>query len=175
MTAPSKRRLTQKRLKELLTYHAETGVFVWNVVRGGKRPGDVAGSVCRARGKDYIRIRLDDELIMAHRLVWLYVHGTWPDDELDHEDGDGLNNRLLNLQPANRVQNNTNASLRKDNWTGTPGVHQVRNGNWVAVAGKGGIHRFGTHPTKEAAVAARKRGEEQLDYHPTHGKPKVRP
>lgn len=176
MTASAPRALTRKRLKELLSYDLATGEFRWRVMRGGKHPGDIAGCVGRARGKDYIRIRVDDELIMAHRLAWLYVKGRWPARELDHEDGDGLNNRFKNLVPADRLKNNKNASLRKDNKTGTPGVFQIKGGKYqVCVKHKGEAHFLGTFGTLPQAVKARRAVDEKFDYHPGHGKEKVRP
>jgi hypothetical protein len=160
-------------LRELLAYDTETGVFTWRAARGGKLPGDVAGSVCRARGKDYIRIRLDDELIMAHRLAWFYVHGVWPEEELDHDDGDGCNNRLPNLKPANRLQNNKNASLRRDNQTGVPNVIKARNGRFEArVRHLGVIEYLGTFDTVEEATAVKKAAEKRCNFHPNHGKTK---
>lgn len=173
MTKPAERKLTQARLKELLHYDPLSGLFTWLVVRGGKHVGDVAGSVCRARGKDYRRIRLDDELIMAHRLAWLYVHGEWPEDELDHEDGDGLNNRISNLRPADRLQNNKNASLRKDNRTGVPGVYEMQPGRFqVTIKHRGQTHYLGRFGDVPAAAAVKKAAEQQFQYHPQHGKPK---
>ncbi len=177
MTAAAPRRITQARLKELLNYDPMTGHFTWRVMRGGKHPGDIAGCLSRARGKDYIRIRVDDELIMAHRLVWLYVYGRWPEDELDHEDGDGLNNRLKNLRPADRLKNNTNASLRKDNKTGLPGVFRTRNGNYAVTVGAAGVPgaHVGTVPTLALAKKLRDRETKKRNYDPGHGKPKARP
>lgn len=173
MTKPAKRALNPNRLRELLAYCPETGLFTWRQVRGGKSPGDLAGSVCHAQGKSYIRIRLDDELIMAHRLVWLYVYGVWPDDELDHEDGDGTNNRLLNLIPADRLQNNKNASLRKDSKTGIPGVNAMPNGKFqVTIRHRGVANYLGTAETLDAAARMRKVAQEKFNFHPTHGKKK---
>lgn len=173
MTQAAARTITQARLKDLLHYDPETGDFTWRLVRGGKLPGDIAGSVCRARGKSYRRIRVDDELVMAHRLAWLYVHGVWPEDELDHDDGDGLNNRILNLKPADRLANNQNASLRKDNRTGVPGVFRVRNGKYQAkIRHEGQVQYLGTFDGMPAAAAAKKAAEEKFQFHPQHGKQK---
>lgn len=171
MTRAVERKITQARLKDLLHYDPETGNFTWRQVRGGKLPGDIAGSVCRARGKDYRRIRVDDELVMAHRLAWLYMHGVWPDDELDHEDGDGLNNRIRNLVPAGRQENNVNASRRSDNKSGHPGVHfHKRIRKWAAALGAGGKIWLGYYDKLEDAIAARKAAEAEHGYHPQHGK-----
>jgi hypothetical protein len=40
-----------------------------------------------------------------HRLVYLYVHGHWPEGQLDHRDTDKLNNHPDNLRIATSQQN----------------------------------------------------------------------
>lgn len=175
MTKAAGRKLTQARLHNLLIYFPETGEFRWKVVRGGKRPGDLAGCKDLVRGKWYLRIRIDDELILAHRLAWLYMHGKWPEDELDHDDGDGLNNRIANLKPANRDSNNRNASRRKDNKTGVPGVQLTSSGRYAAHIRQGGrqVH-LGTFDTLNDAAAAREAAKQEFLYHPDHGKEPIR-
>ena len=60
----------------------------------------------------YRQIRIDYENYLAHRLAWFYVHGAWPDGEVDHIDGATDNNRLVNLRVVTRQQNRWNYSLR---------------------------------------------------------------
>lgn len=79
--------LTQHRLKELLHYEPETGVFTWKVDSrdGGRghRSGDTAGTLAQG----YTVIRVGKVVYKAHRLAWLYVHGSFPEHEIDHVDG----------------------------------------------------------------------------------------
>jgi len=66
--------ITATRLRELLNYDPQTGVFVW-VGRGrGLRTGARAGCL---EGK-YRRLRVDGVDYYAQRLAWFWVHGTWP-------------------------------------------------------------------------------------------------
>lgn len=58
----------------------------------------------------------------AHRVVWAFAHGDWPPSELDHKDGNPLNNSLSNLRVAERAQNLRNQGLRKTNSSGYKGV-----------------------------------------------------
>ena len=77
--------ITQKELLENLVYDKDTGVFTRKISLNTKiRVGDVAG------GKDvkgYVCIRVMGKTYKAHRLAWLYVHGKWPENEIDHING----------------------------------------------------------------------------------------
>lgn len=105
------RKLTKERAEEKLALDPDTGALVWKITH---RKGCVAGHRCIERGKAYIRVRIDDELIMAHAIVWLLTHGEFPYFELDHLNGDGTDNRPANLAKSNRLLNNSNTSKRKD-------------------------------------------------------------
>lgn len=107
----TKRKVTRERLLQKLDLDVSTGNFIWKETH---RKGHVAGIVATERGKSYRRIRIDDELIMAHALVWLAVHGEFPMFELDHINGNGLDNRPENLERSNRLRNNSNTSARHD-------------------------------------------------------------
>lgn len=110
--------LTQARLRELLEYSPETGVFKWRVNRQGHcKAADVAGA---RRHDGYIRITVDQHRVWAHRLVWLYVNGTWPLQQIDHINGNPSDNRLANLRdvsPQTNMQNERQARRRKNGGT----------------------------------------------------------
>lgn len=117
--------LTAERLRELLSYDPETGLFTWLKRRGGKAaPAVVAGTLCAAgRSKGYITIGIDGVLYKAHRLVWLYIHGTWPLDQIDHINSVRHDNRALNLRNVtNSVNQQNQKKARSDNKTGFLGV-----------------------------------------------------
>lgn len=110
--------LTQARLKELLRYDPETGVFTWRATKSRRKAGAVAGSIQFG----YVRISIHRKIYSAHRLAWLYVYGKWPDKEIDHINRVKNDNRLCNLRDTTREINNQNASLRKDSPFGVRGV-----------------------------------------------------
>ena len=78
-------------------------------------------------------------------------------EDVDHINGDGLDNRRSNLRLATRSQNKCNTGLRSDNTSGYKGVCFDKNrGKWIAYAylhGKG--YRFGQFDTPELAYEAR--------------------
>lgn len=113
-------KLTQKRLKELLDYDPETGVFVWRVYRSSNaKAGDIAGSLNK---RGYMQISIDDKRYTAHRLVFLYVDGYFPENEVDHKYRDKLNNRRSDLREVSRRCNLRNKGLQKNNTSGVAGV-----------------------------------------------------
>jgi hypothetical protein len=119
-----KNNLTVERLKEILIYDQDTGEFSWRTRRGSRAPqGGVAGAVSQSSDKlSYVQIQIDGRLYKAHRLAWLYVHGVWPEEMVDHINGDGLNNTIANLRLANRSENMRNTGVRRDNIVGRKGV-----------------------------------------------------
>lgn len=121
--------LTQARLKELLHYDPETGVFVRLVSRGRAAAGSVAGSPDK---NGYLQISIDKSNYLAHRLAFLHELGRFPLDEVDHIDRDPSNNRWNNLREATRSLNGANTRLRPDNASGHRGVYwEQRRGKWL--------------------------------------------
>lgn len=102
----SKADLTPARLRELLDFDPETGVFVRRKSRG--RP-DLVGTPAGAMdARGYLEVYVAGRLHKAHRLAWLYVHGVWPDSEVDHLNGVRSDNRLANLRVVTRRLNRQN-------------------------------------------------------------------
>jgi hypothetical protein len=96
--------LTQERLKEVLRYDPNTGIFVNLQSRGNKKAGSIAGT----RDKDgYIVIRIDRLPYRAHRLAFLYMEGYMP-VEVDHDNRVRDDNRWDNLFDASRQENMRN-------------------------------------------------------------------
>lgn len=124
--------MESSRLRELLDYNPETGLFKWRVSRGTASAGSIAGS----KGEEgYICIGIDGSIYKAHRLAWLYSHGVLPDEQIDHENCIRDDNRLTNLRIATPKGNADNASKRSDNKSGVKGVSwKASHSKWVAQA-----------------------------------------
>lgn len=110
--------ITHSELTELLAYDPETGVFTWlktPVARVSRiKVGDEAGVIADG----YRAIGIKGKRYQAHQLAWFYVHKVWAEGLLDHEDRNGLNNRIKNLRPASKRTNAYNRS--KDSFRKLP-------------------------------------------------------
>ena len=112
--------IIQERLKELLHYDSETGLFTWLIATAQRiKVGDIAGSI---NSNGYIIIRIDSKNYRAHRLAFLYMTGKFPENDADHKDTNRTNNKWENLREATRSQNMMNGTKRKDNNSGFKGV-----------------------------------------------------
>jgi hypothetical protein len=124
--------LTIERLKEVLHYNPDTGIFVWKIRRAHHvKAGDVAGHIDPV--SKYVTIRIDNILYRANILAYFYMKGVFPSRDIDHRDTNRSNNTWLNLRPATRSQNMANCPVRKTNTSGYKGVswHRQRN-KWNA-------------------------------------------
>ena len=136
--------LTQERLKEILQYDPETGIFTWlrpSKYRGRDYVGGVAGSITK---HGYLSVMLGGVSDPSHRLAWLYEFGAWPCGDIDHKNGNTTDNRIANLRD---VSTSTNCENRrgptKFNKSGFLGVSPHR-GRWKAgIRVKGAYHYLG--------------------------------
>jgi hypothetical protein len=112
--------LTQARVRELLDYDPDSGLFHWKVSRSrNAKAGCVAGYL-EATG--YVRITIDGARYLAHRLAWFLTHGVWHSC-IDHKNRNCSDNRLCNLRPATKAENSRNSRLRLNNRCGFKGVY----------------------------------------------------
>jgi hypothetical protein len=148
--------LSAERLREILHYDPETGVWTWRM-RASRfsrvRIGALAGCL---NGGGYWQIAVDGCVYLAHRLAWLYTKGEWPASDLDHEDLDRSANRWDNLRLATKSQNAANTRARSNNKSGLKGASRYnRNGKWQSGIVVGGKRIFlGLFDTAEEAHVA---------------------
>ena len=160
--------ITQARLKKLLNYNPETGMFTW-IKRAANRIhiGDIAGYM----RDGYIVIRVGNFDHGAHRLAWLYMTGEWP-EQIDHISHVKSDNKWCNLRKVSHAENQRNAPLRRDNVSGSAGVYwNKKDKKWRASIGDNGKKIYlGNFDKKEDAETTRKAAEIKYGYHENHGK-----
>ena len=146
--------LSHSALVAALRYEPETGAFIWLVKRGSAVPGKPAGH--RLPDENRLKLRLFGRLYNAHRLAWFYMISKWPEGDIDHIDGDALNNRWKNLRDVTHGVNMQNIrSPRPNNKAGLLGVVSVRNGTYSSRIRSGGkIIHLGTFRTAREAHEA---------------------
>lgn len=165
--------LTQQRLKELLHYDPETGFFTWRVTTGARsQAGSRAGTYKKGVRS---QIRVDGKIYRNHRLAFLYMLGRWPEDQVDHRDGDQSNNAWTNLREVNNQENSKNTSLRTNNRVGLTGVcidSSKKSPRWCAYIKAGKKIHLGAFDNLLDAAAARKSAELKYDFYENHGRSK---
>jgi hypothetical protein len=157
--------LTQERLKELLHYDKETGIFTWlNSPRNNVSTGSVAGRIDK---KGYVRIVYQTKPYLAHWLAWFFVYNKWPDNELDHINGNPTDNRISNLRDVTRKQNMENKKIYKTNKSGYSGVTwHSRDKKWnVRIGHYGKRISLGYFDNLDEAIAVRIKAENKTYTH----------
>jgi hypothetical protein len=145
--------ITQKDLKSYLEYSPFTGKFFWI-----KKPAKqiIVGSQAGVNCNGYWYIGLLGKRYYAHRLAWFYMTGNWPQNQIDHINGNKSDNRWCNLREATGTQNQANRKLNKNSTSGYKGVHFCkRTKRWSAFIQFKGKNRFlGRFDTQKEAHLA---------------------
>jgi hypothetical protein len=70
----------------------------------------------------------------AHRVAWYLTYVDWPEQEIDHIDGDGKNNKLANLRLATLSQNgyNRRKTTRKCSSQYKGVYYSIKTKKWLA-------------------------------------------
>lgn len=116
-------------------------------------------------GPWYALVKPDRQTVYAQRNIQCpdgrrsgqYMHKLltgWP--QTDHRNGDGLDNRRVNLRPATGTQNNANSRPRKDNTSGLRGVrwHEQKRRWHAYIRVNGKRHHLGSYDNPETAGRA---------------------
>jgi hypothetical protein len=161
--------LTAERLRELVHYDTASGVFTrlkvatkFGTTSAHRRyTGRKLGTVDKRNNT--VQIGIDGRVYFAHRLAWLYVHGKWPENEIDHINGDQTDNRLCNLRDVTRSVNmqnrrkpmpGTKSGYLGVEWSGT---------SWRARIKKNKVrYELGCYPTPEEAFEAYLKAKRRL-------------
>jgi len=165
--------LTQEQLKELVSYDKSTGDMLW-IVQKSKRI-KIGTKVGTIMNKGYYRVKIDGIPYLVHRLAWLYTFGVFPEYDIDHINGNRLDNRINNLREVTSQGNAQNRKLGSNNTSGVVGVRWSKfHSKWYAVINVNKKQKhLGYFENKEDAVSARKTAEIKYNYHENHGKVRI--
>lgn len=175
--------LTQEFVKEIFHYDPETGEIKYrarslSLFDGNERirnawnsrcSGKIAGNICT---KGYRFVHIFRERHKAHRIAWLYVHGKYPEHQIDHINGIRSDNRIVNLRAVTNADNAKNMSRNKRNKSGVTGVFwSSPRGRWMASICYNYKDEFlGSYKDFFEAVCARKSAANKYGFHENHGK-----
>jgi hypothetical protein len=125
-------KITQKILKDLVYYDPSIGEFRWKnrdmrwfdsestmKMWNNRFANTVTGTI---RKDGYVKIVINYNQYLAHRLAWLYVYGKWPENQIDHVNGVRNDNRIKNLRECTKQQNCFNSRIPNNNTSGYKGV-----------------------------------------------------
>jgi hypothetical protein len=176
---------TVAQLRLLLRYDQKTGKLFWKQRARELFSSDGSWKTWNTRfaGKEaltasiggksgYLHGHVLGVKLRAHRVIWAFVTGDWPVQEIDHINGNPQDNRFENLRCVEHSENNRNLSMPVTNTSGVVGVSWSNaRGRWVAQIWDRGRHRgLGRFVRFEDAVKARKSAEKALNYHENHGR-----
>lgn len=143
--------ITPELLHDLLQYNPLTGEVTWKVGRRGIRAGSRAGSLQTA---GYWQVCIEGRKYLVHRIIWMMMTGSWPEQLVDHKNGIRTDNRWSNLRastPSLNQQNRTKAGGR----AGLMGVTTISEKKFRAtISVRGRDIHLGMFDTKEEAHSA---------------------
>jgi hypothetical protein len=120
---------TPERIREVVDYDQDTGLFTRKLAKVGFPVGRQMGSINR---DGYSIFMIDYRLYAAHRVAWVWMTGRWPTHQVDHINGQRADNRWVNLREATQSQNLMNCKRQSRNTSGYKGVF-LDNGRWRSV------------------------------------------
>jgi hypothetical protein len=100
--------ITSHFLQEHFEY--DDGILRRKKAHGRYKVGDVVGAL---HTKGYLRTQIKRKSYYVHRLIWCMHHGNFPKNQIDHIDGNKINNRIDNLREATNQQNLWNIKYKK--------------------------------------------------------------
>jgi len=115
----------------------------------------------------YARVNVGKRTLFAHRIIYAVVTGKMPEGDIDHINGDRIDNRIQNLRDVSQLENGHNRKKQKNNSSGFQGVYwDAHAQKWRAriCVNKQAIH-LGLFEDINDAVQARKMAK--IKYHPT--------
>lgn len=103
-------------VKKQLHYDPLTGIFM----RLNESNQYVVAGSFNQKGRN--RIEVCGKRFLASRLAWFIYYGEWPEDTVDHINGNPSDDRIDNLRLATNSEQQWNTGVRRNNTSGAKGV-----------------------------------------------------
>jgi hypothetical protein len=119
--------LTQEYLHSLFYY--KDGNLYWIESRAKNKIK--ANSIAGHKSARYAMVSINNKSYLLHRIIWLFHYGFFP-KEIDHIDGNKLNNKIENLREVIHNQNQYNHKINKRSTSGAKNVYLDNKRNkWI--------------------------------------------
>lgn len=112
--------LTAEEARRLFYYNPDTGSLTWKVTKGSVALAGQSPKSLGAHG--YPRVFVNGKHYRQHRVIWLIVTGKWPEQYIDHINGERSDNRWCNLRAATQSENMHNSRKPVTNTSGRKGA-----------------------------------------------------
>jgi hypothetical protein len=177
----TKENISIEELRTWIYYDPEAGSFTWkdsgqwwHTIRDryvGKPAGTTTLGIYGLT--PYLYISISRKKYLAHRVAWALQTGQWPKHQIDHVNGDGEDNRWVNLREVTNSENHKNSPRQANNTSGVTGVSFNRSQKkwqaYIHTTGRKMVH-LGFFARLEDAVRVRKEAEIAHGYHENHGR-----
>jgi len=162
--------LSKEYLNYLFCYDGATGVLTRKVSRSNsvKIDGEVG-----CMGRDgYLRVRVDKDLYLVHRVIWVLFYGQQPKGQVDHINGDPKDNSILNLRDTTPTVNSRNTKMKSNNKSGVSGVfwRPCRSKFIVSIYANGKSNALGSYDNLLDAACARFSANNKYGCTKRHGR-----
>lgn len=164
--------LTSKVLKYIsdnFKYNKDTGIVErFDLGVGVNRFGYLSKS---SKHRSYVRFSVCNKSLYAHRIAYFLIKNEMPLGEIDHIDGNGMNNKWSNIRVVTHSGNAKNQKKNERNKSGVTGVHwDSVNNKWYAQITVDNKPVFlGRHKEKRLAELSRIKAEKKYGFHGNHG------
>lgn len=175
-------------LKSILTYNPETGLLHW-LERSPEmfemltdRSRDHAAAIWNSANANKEALRainrqgykvgnINGSMFRSHRVAYAMHFGFDPANQIDHINGNRVDNRISNLRLVTNAENARNQKLRSTNTSGYNGVYFCKvMQSWAARATIDGKNvTLGYYETPEAASVRRQEFNVEVGFHENHG------